>query len=232
MQLARLSVQLLIVLCASSVYAAAGGLTGTVKDSTGGALPNARIVIMTAQRAVVATATSDQDGKFTVANLADADYLLVAQHPRFAERQLAVKVSGGTPVSIDVVLDMVTTSENVSVTAVPGQLTDLPKATQPVNVISEEDVTIRAKTVVAQAVEGEVGLALQRTSPGMAGIFVRGLTGNKVNVFIDGVRYSNGAQHGGVNTFLDLIDPSVRRHVQLRSDWIRGDWHVHRAQER
>ena len=27
----------------------------------------------------------------------------------------------------------------------------------------------------------------------MAGIFVRGLTGNKVNVFVDGVRYSNGA---------------------------------------
>ncbi len=43
----------------------------------------------------------------------------------------------------------------------------------------------------------------------MAGIFVRGLTGNKVNVFVDGVRYSNGAQRGGVNTFLDLIDPST-----------------------
>ena len=38
----------------------------------------------------------------------------------------------------------------------------------------------------------------------MAGIFVRGLTGNKVNVFVDGVRYSTGAQRGGVSTFLDL----------------------------
>ena len=55
----------------------------------------------------------------------------------------------------------------------------------------------------------------------MAGVFVRGLTGNKVNVFIDGVRFSNGAQRGGVNTFLDLIDPdharghrSAARHVE------------------
>ena len=67
------------------------------------------------------------------------------------------------------------------------------------------------KTVVAQAIEGEAGVALQRTSPTMAGMFVRGLTGNKVNVFVDGVRYSNGAQRGGVNTFLDLIEPDVAR---------------------
>ena len=122
-------------------------------------MANARILILTPQRAVVATATSDQDGKFTVPNLADADYLVIAQHPPFAERQMAVKVSGASPVSIDIILDIVTTAESVSVTATPGNLTDLAKASQPVNVISAEDVTIRAKTVVAQAVEGEVGVA-------------------------------------------------------------------------
>jgi outer membrane receptor protein involved in Fe transport len=52
----------------------------------------------------------------------------------------------------------------------------------------------------------------------MAGIFVRGLTGNKVNIFVDGVRYSNGAQRGGVNTFLDLIDASTLENVEV----IRG----------
>ena len=84
------------------------------------------------------------------------------------------------------------------------------------NVISADDILFgRAKTVVAQAVEGETAVNLQRTSPGMAGIFVRGLTGNKVNVFVDGVRYSNGAQRGGVNTFLDLIDPSPLEGIEV-----------------
>ena len=193
---------------------AATDLSGTVKDSSGGAVANARIVVMTAQRAVVATTTSDQDGRFTVANLADAEYLVVVQHPPFAERQIAVTLSN-EPSALDLVLDVVTTSEEVSVTATPGGLTELAKASQPVNVITSEEVTLRAKTVVAQAVEGEVGVHLQRTSPGMAGIFVRGLTGNKVNVFIDGVRYSNGAQRGGVNTFLDLIDPSVVDEIEV-----------------
>ena len=46
-------------------------------------------------------------------------------------------------------------------------------------------------------------------------IFVRGLTGNKVNIFVDGVRYSNGAQRGGVNTFLDLIDPGALDTIEI-----------------
>ena len=209
-RVATVSCHVLLVLCLSGVPTAADtNLSGTVKDATGGAVANTQILILTAQRTVVATATSDREGSFIVPNLAEADYLVIARHPQFAERQTAVTVSAASPVSIEVILDVVRTAESMSVTAAPGRLTELPKASQPVNVISEEEVTIRAKTVVAQAVEGEVGLALQRTSPGMAGIFVRGLTGNKVNVFVDGVRYSNGAQRGGVNTFLDLIDPSV-----------------------
>ena len=202
--------QVLLWLCVANVpAAAAANLSGTVKDATGGVVANARILILTAQRAVVATATSDQDGKFTVPNLAEADYLVDRAAPTVCRapggRQVVRALSGRhrrRP-------RLLTTTESVSVTATPGGLTDLAKAIQPVNVISAEDVLLRAKTVVAQAVEGEVGVNLQRTSPGMAGIFVRGLTGNKVNVFVDGVRYSNGAQRGGVNTFLDLIDPSV-----------------------
>jgi hemoglobin/transferrin/lactoferrin receptor protein len=69
--------------------------------------------------------------------------------------------------------------------------------------------------VVAEAVQEEAGVHLQRTSPSMAGIFVRGLTGNKVNVYVDGVRYSNGAQRGGVNTFLNLIDQSALEGVEV-----------------
>ena len=99
--------QVLLWLCVAGVpAAAAANLTGTVKDSTGGAVGNARIVVLTAQRAVVATATSDQEGKFTVPNLAEAEYLVIAQHPPFAERQVAVKLSDSQSVSIDLILDV------------------------------------------------------------------------------------------------------------------------------
>src|SRR4029450_2522632 len=67
----------------------------------------------------------------------------------------------------------------------------------------------------AQIATEEAGPHVQRTSPVMAGVFVRGLTGNKVNVFVDGVRYSTGAQRGGVSTFLDLVDPALLDSVEV-----------------
>ena len=191
-------------------------IKGTARDKSGGALVGARIVVMTPQRAVVASATTDQGGKFSITGLPDGDYVVVVRYPALAEKQVAVTLSDKSPAgALDLVLDIVTAEATVSVTANPAFATDLAKASQPVNSISEDELLIRAKTVVAQMVDGETGVHLQRTSPGMAGVFVRGLTGNKVNVFVDGVRYSNGGQRGGVNTFLDLIDPSMLENVEV-----------------
>ena len=65
-------------------------------------------------------------------------------------------------------------------------------------VITGEKSPVTRRSSWAQAIEGQAGVALQRTSPTMAGVFIRGLVGSKVNVFID----------GGVNTFLDLVEAS------------------------
>ena len=193
----------------------AGDLTGTAKDKEGGALVGATVTVLTAERAVVATTTTDQGGTFSVTGLPAGDYLVNVQYPSLAERQRAATVSATAPASIDLVLDVVTADEIVTVTAYPSTVTDIGRVSQPINLITADQILWRAKTVVAQAVDGEPGVNPQRTSPGMAGIFVRGLTGNKVNIFVDGVRYSNGAQRGGVNTFLDLIDPSLVEGIEV-----------------
>jgi hemoglobin/transferrin/lactoferrin receptor protein len=41
------------------------------------------------------------------------------------------------------------------------------------------------------------------------------MTGNKVNVYVDGIRYSTSAQRGGVSTFLNLIDPANLQGVEI-----------------
>ena len=194
---------------------AAGDVTGTVKDASGGALVGAQVTVLTPQRAVVAVTITDQSGKFSVAALADGQYVISVKFPSLKEKQVVVTVAGGNAAALDIQLDTVKLGEDVTVTANPGAAGELNKASQPVNVISADDVINRSKTVFAQAFENEVGVNLQRTSPGMAGVFVRGLTGGKVNVFIDGVRFTNGAQRGGVNTFLDLIDPTTVDGVEV-----------------
>jgi len=124
-----------------------------------------------------------------------------------------VRESGVTDLVVTLALG--TVREEVTVTADPGQVADADRLSQQVNVIGQEEIAERTKAVVSQVAQEEVGVHLQRTSPTVAGIYVRGLTGNKVNVFVDGVRYSTSAARGGINTFLDLIDPANLEAVEI-----------------
>jgi outer membrane receptor protein involved in Fe transport len=121
----------------------------------------------------------------------------------------------GEGAGLSLMLEVAGVTEEVTVTAFPGFAGESQRASQPVNNISSDAIFTRVRTVVAQAVSEETGVALQQTSPTMAGVFVRGLTGTKVNVYVDGVRYTTGAQRGGVNTFLDLIESSSLEEIEI-----------------
>ena len=71
-----------------------GDVTGTVKDTAGGILIGAQVIVLTAQRAVVATTTTDQRGTFKVTGLPDGQYLVIFKFKGLAERQAAVTVAG------------------------------------------------------------------------------------------------------------------------------------------
>jgi hypothetical protein len=192
----------------------ASELRGKITDSSGRPLSGARVTILTPQRGVVKTVDTATDGTFTVTSLEPGSYLVIARAQGLEEPQAAVDVAAHAPSSITLALAIAGVRETVSITASPGTALDVANATQAVNVISQADIEQRAPVVTAQAFSEETGVALQRTSPTVAGVFVRGLTGNKVNVFVDGVRYSNSAQRGGVNTFLDLIDQSYLEGIE------------------
>ena len=68
----------------------AADLTGTVKDKKGGALSGAPVLVLTTQRTMVGTATTDPSGGFRVTGLADGLYLVVVRSKGMAEFQSAV----------------------------------------------------------------------------------------------------------------------------------------------
>ena len=192
----------------------AADLSGTVRDHSGAAVPQATVSVLTPRQAVVATVVTDGAGAFHIRDLAPGDYVVRVAAAGFGEQQTTVSVRT-VAASVAVVLDVAAVREQVTVTSSPGFAQDAARSLQPVSVISREQLDQRVTTVVAQAVSEEAGVHLQSTGPTMAGVFVRGLTGNKVNVFVDGVRYSNGAQRGGVNTFLNLIDQSTLEGIEI-----------------
>src|SRR5687768_13716185 len=192
-----------------------GKVTGTVKDQGGANVNGAEVSLLHQQRAVVATTTSDASGNFTLDNIVPGYYEVKVTSSGFSEFRKAVAVTANTTVELPVSLFVNQVSEEVTVSAEAGQVVDARSIDQRVNVIPERQILERATEVVAQVVDEEPGVNLQRTSPSLSAVFVRGLTGRNVAVYVDGVRYTTSAQRGGVGTFFSLIEPSSLETVEI-----------------
>jgi hemoglobin/transferrin/lactoferrin receptor protein len=192
-----------------------GKVTGTVKDPDGAILSGADVSLLTVNRAVLQATVTDAEGRFTLENIAPGDYQLNVERAGFLRYRSAVHVTNGNTEQVDVVLDLTPIAEQVTVTAEAGLVADTRKVETQVNVINERKILERAPEVVAQVVDEEPGVNLQRTSPSLSAVFVRGLTGRNVAVYVDGVRYTTSAQRGGVGTFFSLIEPSSLETVEV-----------------
>ena len=192
-----------------------GNVAGTVRDGSGAVVRGADVSLVSAQQAVFGTVETDAEGRFRFTDVPAGSYVVQVFRPDFSHQREAVKVAAGGTTELNVVLQVSQVSEQVTVTAEAGQVADARSIAQPVNIIDEGEVIERATEVVAQVVDEEPGVNLQRTSPSLSAVFVRGLTGRNVAVYVDGVRYTTSAQRGGVGTFFSLIEPSSLETVEI-----------------
>ena len=192
-----------------------GKINGTVKDPDGAVVSGASISLLHTNRAVVRATTTDAEGRFVLERIAPGDYQLDIQQSGFIRHRSAVHVTEGDTQQVAVVLELTPVAEQVTITAEAGLVTDTRKVDTQVNVINEREILERAPEVVAQGVDEEPGVNLQRTSPSLSAVFVRGLTGRNVAVYVDGIRYTTSAQRGGVGTFFSLIEPSSLETVEI-----------------
>jgi hemoglobin/transferrin/lactoferrin receptor protein len=192
-----------------------GKVTGTVKDPDGAVVSGASVSLLHTNQAVVRATVTDAEGHFTLENILPGGYQLNIERTGFIRYRSAVHVTQGNTTEVGVELEVVPIAEQVTITAEAGLVADRRQVDTQVNVINERKIMERAPEVVAQVVEEEPGVNLQRTSPSLSAVFVRGLTGRNVAVFVDGVRYTTSAQRGGVGTFFSLIEPSSLETVEV-----------------
>jgi outer membrane receptor protein involved in Fe transport len=209
-----------LLLCGSGLpsfarQGAQGVVEGTVADAAGASLAGVRVYLMDARHALVASGETNAEGRFRLERVAPGTYVLRVARKDFAGRRVSVEVASGQTASLAVTLEVEALAERVTVTAEAGQVADARNTAQPVNVIREGQIIERAPEVVAQIFDEEQGVNLQRTSPSLSAVFVRGLTGRNVGVYVDGVRYTTSAQRGGVGTFFSLIEPSSLETVEV-----------------
>ncbi len=192
-----------------------GKINGTVRDPDGAVVSGASVSLLHSQRTVIAATTTNAEGRFTLEHLAPGNYQINVQGTGFVRYRSAVHVTAGSTQDVAVVLELTPLAEQVTITAEAGLVSDTRKVETQVNVINEREILERAPEVVAQVVDEEPGVNLQRTSPSLSAVFVRGLTGRNVAVYVDGVRYTTSAQRGGVGTFFSLIEPSSLETVEI-----------------
>ncbi len=191
-----------------------GALSGVVKDGGGAAVAQAAVSLLNARQTVVATTSADAQGQFTLRNVPPGTYeLLVTSDNGFAPKRKAVRVSQSDDPPVEIILGVESLVAEVTVTAETGSVQDKDQVAQQVNVVTEDKIAERTTAVLAQVADEEAGLALQRTSPTIGSVLVRGLT--EVGVYVDGVRYTNSTQRGGINTFFNLNDATGLRSVEV-----------------
>jgi outer membrane receptor protein involved in Fe transport len=192
-----------------------GRISGIVVDAADAVVADAVVTLLEAGGATVRAVETDAAGAYSFDDVPPGSYALLVTKPGFTTARQAVSVTDAGAAMADVRLETGALQTEVTVTAEAGQVVDARKSDGQINIIHEEEILERAPESVAQVVDEEPGVNLQRTSPSLSAVFVRGLTGRNVAVFVDGVRYTTSAQRGGVGTFFSLIEPSSLETVEV-----------------
>ena len=190
-----------------------GKIAGVVKDQKQAVVSDAEVSLVHQHQAVLVTVTTDARGEFTFENIRPGSYEIRVTRIGFGKHNSSVQVSAGTTAEMEIVMDVASIVDHVTVTAETGQAQEIDRVSQQVNVIGNDAILQRATGVLAQVADEEVGVSLQRTSPTVGAVIVRGLT--EVGVYIDGVRTTQSTQRGGINTFFNLNEPSSLRTVEI-----------------
>jgi hemoglobin/transferrin/lactoferrin receptor protein len=206
-------ISLLLSLLLSQAAYAQDSISGTVKDSSGGALPGATVTILNTASGREVVLVVDEAGKYAVDGLPDGPYRVTARLPGFNDsgRSLSLPVAG----SQDFVLSLGSISEAITVTAARGEraASDIP---QIVTVVSEADMDNRRPQGVQDAIERAPSMRNADPNPYRTRPQFRGLQGSRVLIVVDGERLNNsrfGADFGGISP--SLVDPSQVKSIEV-----------------
>lgn len=190
-----------------------GSVSGKITDATGAVVAGAEVSLLSAQQLVLRSVVTNSSGEYQFEGIADGSYIVQATRSDFSPQRRAVRINKSA-LAADIVLETRQLTEQITVTAETNTAAERNNIPQQINVIAEDALLQRTTGVLAQVADEEPGVSLQRTSPTIGAVLVRGLT--EVGVYVDGVRYTNSTQRGGINTFFNLNEPTALRTVEIQ----------------
>ncbi|MBM4246150.1 MAG: TonB-dependent receptor [Deltaproteobacteria bacterium] len=194
-RLRALTVAAVLLVPTLSWAQAGGGLTGTVKDSSGGVVPGATVTLRNTATGELRTSVSTEDGVYRVTNLPRGTYDVTAELTGFrTTTQSGVLVTVGDTVRLDFTLEIGTLGETVTVQS-------------EARLVNTEEGRISAlvdeRRVAELPLNGRNVFQLMELQPGA--------TGNPGNVVLGGTAggesaFMNGQRNRANNFLLDGTD--------------------------
>jgi len=220
----------LFVLVCASAFAQTTSLTGTVTDPSGAVIPGATITIVNAQTGAQRDATSDNQGRYTMALVTPGTYKLTAKASGFSDVIIdKVELLVSQPATVPVVFEKVgSTTTTVQVEAAATQINTTDASLG--NAISQN--AIQEVPMFARNVAGLLALQPGVTSfssfgsqavgglPGSRDGSVNGGKPDQSNITLDGADVNDQNARAAFTTVLRVTLDSVE---EFRSTTTNGD---------
>jgi iron complex outermembrane receptor protein len=173
---------LLLLAAPLAAQVAQGTLTGTVVDPSGEVVPGGAVRLLETRHRTTAGA----DGKFTLAGIPAGTYLLQVESLTAGNGLLRVEVEAGETTEVEVVLDRITVTDSVVVTASPEVRSQLEVA-QPTSVLTGEELELRVAGSLGETLSSQPGVSSTYFGPGASRPVIRGLGGDRVRILEGGI---------------------------------------------
>jgi TonB-dependent receptor len=192
-----------------------GRIEGRVADSSGSALQGAQVTLQPGGYSCV----SDQQGEFTLLDVAVGDYTIAVSYVGFSAFSSKVTVTAGQAAKVDAVLQIASARQEVTVVAEPmtaeAEAVNVERTADNIlQVIPAEVITSLPNATIADAAGRLPGISLERDEGEGKYIDVRGTAPELTNTTIDGV--NTPSPEGGVRQVkLDTIPADLVAAVEV-----------------
>ena len=190
-------------------------ISGNITDSNHAVLPGARIKLEPGGASVV----SDNQGKFTLTNVAAGTYSITVSYVGFAPSSTSVTVVAGQPATTDVVMNVSSAAQQVVVTAARAHgeaeaINEERTSENILNVLPANVIVSLPNANIADAVGRLPGVTLERDEGEGKYVQIRGTEPRLSNLTIDGIEVPS--PEGGVRQVkLDTIPADLVDSVQI-----------------
>ena len=162
--------------------AASTRVEGKVADAQGRPVADAEVLLVELRRRTRSTA----EGTFAFEGVPPGTYLLEAVSPRAGSAVSSVVVRPGEPASVELTLDVQVHREQVVVSA-SAEPRGLSEVSQPVTVLSANDLAVRSQPTLGQTLAQEPGVTSTYFAPGASRPVIRGMGGDRIRVLDEGI---------------------------------------------